>query len=88
MANNGTLKLLKENWFIIIVVASVIGSWNILNYKCDNNTQTIAKYIEEVTICKMEIRDIKKDITHLTDIMKRNEDLLKETRDLIKENYR
>jgi hypothetical protein len=88
MANNGTLKLLKENWFIIVVVASLIGSWSTLNYKCSSNTETIAKYIEEVTICKMEIRDIKKDVTHLADIMRRNEVILKETRDLIKENVR
>jgi len=83
MANaNGTLKFLKENWFIIAVVSSLIGSWATLNNKASNNEKNIAKITSSFDDCRDEVLGLKKDIYHLTDIMARNEKLLN---DLAKE---
>jgi len=86
MANaNGTLKFLKDNWFIIAVISSLIGSWATLNNKASNNEKNIAKITSSFEDCKDEVIGLKKDIYHLTDIMNRNEKALNELMKEIKD---
>lgn len=75
---NGTLRFLKDNWFLIIVASSFISSSAIIGYKTNCNTRNIESIIKEFNDCKLEVHDLKKDIYYLTEIMGRNERSLNE----------
>lgn len=83
--NNGTLKFLKENWFLIIAAASIISMGVTAINKSNNNEKHIEAMIKEFSECKLEVRDLKKDFIHLADIMSRNESALNEVKSMVKE---
>lgn len=79
---NGTLGTLKENWFVIVTIASLIASWTTLDNKMSNQETVINKHLaagikqqEAYHATKEEISAIKRDLVYLKEGVDKNENL-------------
>jgi hypothetical protein len=88
MPTNG-LKLLKENWFLILAIVSIVISYTSLGVRLGDCEQDYvshfaesSKYEDALHECQAEIREIKVDLKYLKESAVRNETL---SREILKE---
>ena len=84
MANGDSylLKMLKDNWFIIIACASMIASWTALNGKVSSTAENFAlhcvntvKYEDAMQATRTEVAEIQRDLLYLKERADKTEEL-------------
>jgi len=61
--------VIKDNWFLVVLAASLIGTFSTLNFQVKANQKNIESVLKEFNDCKLEVRSIKKDTEFLAQIM-------------------
>lgn len=79
---NGAMRLLKENWFLIVMFASIVASWATLTSRVGNNEKNLTqycanleKYEDSYHQIKAEISAVNQDLKYLKERADKSEEL-------------